>query len=235
MSARIWRNYMAAFFMAAAIHFAVLCVWKHEFNRAPEFALVDEDSSLDVNLVTAAPADATVKDSEPETVPTSLQTQTPAISSEPGLPELIVVPIPTPGAPDSTPRPISTRRAKESESYSTTTLDPRKSRMKLSPVARCWPRAGGASQGRPGYLRNPRPAYPKEARQARQEGVVMLRVSVNSAGRVTAVRIEQSSGYPTLDQSAQTTVNDQWLFKPAISNGERVAAELSVPIRFSID
>jgi protein TonB len=235
MSARIWRNYMAAFFMAAAIHFAVLCVWKHEFNRAPEFALVDEDSSLDVNLVTAAPADATVKDSEPETVPTSLQTQTPAISSEPGLPELIVVPIPTPGAPDSTPRPISTRRAKESESYSTTNSRSAKKPNETVTSSKMLARAGGASQARPGYLRNPRPAYPKEARQARQEGVVMLRVSVNSAGRVTAVRIEQSSGYPTLDQSAQTTVNDQWLFKPAISNGERVAAELSVPIRFSID
>lgn len=93
----------------------------------------------------------------------------------------------------------------------------------------------GSASARPSYLHNPHPPYPEEARRARQEGVVTLRVSIDSAGRVKAVRVERASGYPMLDQSALNTVRYRWRFKPAISNGLKVAAEVSVPIRFSLD
>lgn len=44
--------------------------------------------------------------------------------------------------------------------------------------------------------------YPKSARNARAEGKVTLTVSIDSYGRVQSRRVEESSGWPALDQAA---------------------------------
>lgn len=50
------------------------------------------------------------------------------------------------------------------------------------------------------YL-NRRKTYPAEARQARQEGVVLLRFTVDRAGNVTGAAIKRGSGHALLDRA----------------------------------
>jgi periplasmic protein TonB len=80
---------------------------------------------------------------------------------------------------------------------------------------------------------NSPPIYPREALDAGREGVVRLRVSVAADGTVESLRVEVSSGDSSLDSSALTAVR-QWRFKPAERGGVAVAAEVVVPVRFSI-
>ncbi|HRJ72949.1 MAG TPA: energy transducer TonB, partial [Terrimicrobiaceae bacterium] len=99
------------------------------------------------------------------------------------------------------------------------------------------PRAGGrpgSASAKPGYLHNPHPSYPELSRSAGHQGVVLLRVSVNERGRVTAVSLLKSSGYEMLDERARTAVQ-KWIFKPARVDGTAIATQVDVPVRFSLD
>ena len=83
-------------------------------------------------------------------------------------------------------------------------------------------------------LRNPGPAYPYLSRKAHEEGVVMLRVRVTTAGRPGEVRIDSSSGFERLDKAALDTVR-KWRFVPARQAGNPVEAWVLVPITFSLN
>lgn len=83
----------------------------------------------------------------------------------------------------------------------------------------------------PSYLRNPTPPYPKKARKRKQEGVVLLFVEVSEKGRPLKVRIKKTSGVPSLDRSALSTVK-KWRFLPALKNNIAITANVIVPIRF---
>ena len=93
---------------------------------------------------------------------------------------------------------------------------------------------GGALGGKNGRLKNPAPAYPYEAIRQDQQGVVLLEVSVDVAGRPTSVEIVQSSGFPLLDDSALRTVK-RWKFDPAHVGLIRVDAKIRIPVRFILD
>lgn len=82
-------------------------------------------------------------------------------------------------------------------------------------------------------LNNPGPKYPFQARRNKQEGVVLLKVLVTPGGRAGEVRLEQSSGFQTLDRAAMKTVR-RWRFVPASQAGKAVAAWVVVPIGFSL-
>src|SRR6185295_11789829 len=56
------------------------------------------------------------------------------------------------------------------------------------------------------YLRNPVPAYPSLARRLREQGRVLLRVHVDTAGNPDEVQLRVSSGFERLDASARETV-----------------------------
>jgi protein TonB len=95
--------------------------------------------------------------------------------------------------------------------------------------------SAGALGAKPGYLRNPHPAYPEEARAAGQQGVVTLYVRVDEQGRVASVRVSRSSGFSILDERARSTVANQWAFKPAKAGGIPIASDVIIPIRFTLD
>ena len=90
------------------------------------------------------------------------------------------------------------------------------------------------AQGAPNYLRNPAPEYPRQARMSGQEGTVILRVKVDPQGVPSEVRVSTSSGFASLDDSAETTVRRKWRFKPAAQAGRPIAADVLIPIRFAI-
>lgn len=78
---------------------------------------------------------------------------------------------------------------------------------------------------------NPAPVYPRSALEARQTGRVLVRVSIDTLGRVTAAAIHRSSGVAELDESALDAVR-QWRFRPAMKGGVAVRHEFAVPVKF---
>lgn len=84
------------------------------------------------------------------------------------------------------------------------------------------------------YLSNPSPAYPPLARRRGEEGQVLLRVLVSTAGRAAQLELQQSSGSPLLDEAAQTAVR-QWKFIPAQRGGVAVESRVLVPIVFRLE
>ncbi len=68
---------------------------------------------------------------------------------------------------------------------------------------------------------NPVPPYPAIARRLGEQGTVILRVLVAADGSAREIQIKKSSGSPTLDRSAETTIK-QWRFNPAKIDGKPV-------------
>ena len=75
------------------------------------------------------------------------------------------------------------------------------------------------------YLYAPAPTYPYAARQGREQGTVILLVSIDEAGSPVSVAIDQSSGYPILDAAAQRAVGE---FRFRVGDNR----EFRVPITF---
>ncbi|MBM3490321.1 MAG: energy transducer TonB [Alphaproteobacteria bacterium] len=86
----------------------------------------------------------------------------------------------------------------------------------------------GLAQAEPG---NPLPDYPQLSRLRGQEGRVRLAVRIDAEGRVTELRIVESSGHALLDKAAREAV-ERWRFRPATRDGRPVADEVVVPVEF---
>lgn len=84
------------------------------------------------------------------------------------------------------------------------------------------------------YFVNPKPNYPRAARQRGLEGVVRLDLDIDSEGCVTAIALAASSGAESLDRAAIQAVKD-WRFRPAMQDGRPIAARVQVPIRFELN
>lgn len=84
------------------------------------------------------------------------------------------------------------------------------------------------------YLHNPAPVYPEQSRQQGEQGRVLVRVLVTSAGTVEQVNLRKSSGYAALDSAALETVKN-WRFVPAQRGSQVVSAWVVVPISFSLE
>lgn len=83
----------------------------------------------------------------------------------------------------------------------------------------------------PNYLHRPNPIYPALSKRRQEQGKVLLRVSLDHQGAVTAIGIEQSSGYERLDQAALEAVS-KWRFLPAKRGTETIPWTVHVPIEF---
>lgn len=101
------------------------------------------------------------------------------------------------------------------------------------PNANPLPAAGESMKNRPGYLTNPKPAYPPEARRRKQQGLVVLNVFITGEGRPQRVEVAQSSGYALLDEAALTAIK-QWQFTPARVGNMAVISQVEVPVRFRL-
>jgi protein TonB len=77
------------------------------------------------------------------------------------------------------------------------------------------------------------PDYPSDALLARAEGRVLLRADVGSDGLVDDLAVEDTSGWPSMDDAALKAVR-RWRFVPARRGGVAVACQVLVPVRFSI-
>ncbi|MDH3503846.1 MAG: energy transducer TonB [Nitrospirota bacterium] len=82
-------------------------------------------------------------------------------------------------------------------------------------------------------LKTERPLYPRMAREQGWQGKVVLRARISAEGTVKHATVQESSGFPALDDSALQAVQT-WSFEPA-KNGEfSVASTVALPIRFDL-
>ena len=77
----------------------------------------------------------------------------------------------------------------------------------------------------------PSPAYPTRAKQAGQEGKVVLRVTVNQTGELESIDVRQSSGVSALDEAAQQAVR-RVRFRPYTVDGVATRAMADIPFDF---
>jgi TonB family protein len=75
------------------------------------------------------------------------------------------------------------------------------------------------------------PVYPPLARQARIQGVVVMKVQISKTGDVENIQL--FSGHPILAPSAIEAVK-QWKYKPYLLNGEPVEVETNVTVNFTL-
>jgi TonB family protein len=83
-------------------------------------------------------------------------------------------------------------------------------------------------------VRNPKPEYPRQARERGWAGTVVLRVAVRDDGSVALVSVVESSGRALLDRAAVSAVRD-WTFAPATRLGQAVEGMIDVPVVFRLE
>lgn len=102
------------------------------------------------------------------------------------------------------------------------------------------PSAGELRGLRRGYLRgvyklvDRNKRYPRIARRGRKQGLVVLSVTIDEAGKILEVRVAKSSGHGVLDRSAAETVRSlKRLPKPPGALGWS-RHKIKVPIRYTL-
>jgi TonB family protein len=79
---------------------------------------------------------------------------------------------------------------------------------------------------------SPEPEYSEEARKAKFQGSVMLRVEIDASGRVSNAHVVKHLGLG-LDQKAIDAAL-QWRFKPGTLDGKAVTVESMIEINFRL-
>lgn len=75
--------------------------------------------------------------------------------------------------------------------------------------------------------------YPSSAKRDGQEGSVIVAVYVQANGKVTEVKVEQSSGFPALDDGAVSFAKT-WRFTPGTRNGVAEATWFRTKVTFKL-
>lgn len=89
---------------------------------------------------------------------------------------------------------------------------------------------GGVSEPIPIY--KPEPEYSEEARKAKFQGVVLLRIVVDEQGRTRDIQIIRPLGLG-LDEKAIEAVQ-KWRFRPSLKDGRPVAVVANVEVNFRL-
>jgi TonB family protein len=79
---------------------------------------------------------------------------------------------------------------------------------------------------------NPAPTYSDEARKAKLQGIVVLKIIIDAKGNVSSVRLWKPLAQE-LDEQAIETVRT-WRFKPSTRNGIPVAARVLLEVTFRV-
>jgi TonB family protein len=83
----------------------------------------------------------------------------------------------------------------------------------------------------PKVLYQPLPAYTREAREAKVEGIVLLQGIVRKNGRITDLKVLRGIGFG-LDQNAVSTISNEWRFEPGTLDGAPVDVHVNLEISF---
>ena len=80
-------------------------------------------------------------------------------------------------------------------------------------------------------IRQPRPAYPEEAKAARIQGVVKLSAVIAKDGTIKS--LEVISGHPLLVASALDAVR-QWVYETTLLNGNPVEVQTQIDVNYTL-
>lgn len=94
------------------------------------------------------------------------------------------------------------------------------------------PQQTSASTTKPKFVSGRDPEYTDSAREAHIEGTVILTLTVNEKGKVTAVKVQNGLD-KGLDQKAVKAAK-RWKFEPAMVNGKPVASDINVSVDFRL-
>jgi protein TonB len=228
------RRRFVPYWISAFIHLAVIGLATALWIQPPQFAIADGRSSVEVNLVAAAP------DPTP-TPPPQPQIQEP-VETQPPKPDDVIIPVAPPVPPPLTPppqKPVVTTPVPPEPTQPMSHLVPTVAKgdgssPKPGKNATTVSSLGGVqTDAKPDYLNNPPPIYPEPSRIAKQEGTVVLEVLVTSEGSAGDVSVQASSGFSLLDQSAVTAVQ-KWRFHPATLGGMKIKSRVIIPVLFQL-
>lgn len=185
--------------------------------------------------------EATSADPVPDEEPVPLPARTSSALSRDALPltKNVSKPASLPAAASSPELATSASAASESQDAATPGNNVPQSdpgTQSFSPAASGGGDGGdesGGGESSMSYLSNPSPSYPFLSRLAGEEGMVLLRVQLDTSGLPLRVELAQSSGHARLDGSALSTVW-RWKFRAARRAGHSVRGWVQVPIRFSL-
>ena len=85
----------------------------------------------------------------------------------------------------------------------------------------------------PTKVKDVRPLFPRAAREAGVNGVVMLHAVIDTEGRMKDVRVV-SSPHPALEQAAIDAVS-QWEFVPTLLNGKAIDTPIHTGVYFDVE
>ena len=91
-------------------------------------------------------------------------------------------------------------------------------------------RVGGNAQAMK-LITQPKPMYPREAKEARIQGVVRLQAFVGKDGAVQNLNV--ISGHPLLVPAAIEAVR-QWVYEPTLLNGTPIDVETQIDVNFTL-
>jgi len=220
--------------LVVAAHAVVLFAWSPP-PQTPGVLMEEDSPGVEVELVASAdevseevpaPAEETpppppepVEQPTPE--PTPIPEEPPPQEETPEvLPEATPQATPPPKPPS--PKPPT---PKPKKSTAPPVVKPSSSSAQFAgPAGSGSPQASQAS-----FAKRPSLIYPVESRQAREEGTVLLRITVDSRGRPTNVTVIKSSGFSRLDRAA---IEGAWRCR--IRNA-KAGTTLDVPLRFDLD
>lgn len=231
-----WQRPLAVAFVAVltALLHGLLLLWYLNRPAPPVFTEAMPLPMIDIALAAPAsvPANPITPPEPPKPIIKPAEKQTkpkpvvkPKAKSE--IKKKIVKPeskptaMPPPAAPAlNQPAPVATV---PSPSVSTESKTP------STPIAKDIPANANAA-----YLNNPKPNYPRTARQRHWEGRVVLQVFVTADGRCGELSVQRSSGHEALDEAAMDAVR-QWRFVPGKHGDTAVASWVNVPIEFALE
>jgi periplasmic protein TonB len=103
-------------------------------------------------------------------------------------------------------------------------------KVEAKPAAPQRIRVGGNVQAAR-IVRQPRPAYPPLAKQARIQGTVRFTAIIAANGSIQSLQV--ISGHPLLVPSAMEAVK-QWVYQPTLLNGEPVEVVTQIDVNFTL-
>lgn len=78
------------------------------------------------------------------------------------------------------------------------------------------------------------PDYPVQSRALGEKGVVLLAITVDELGRVSAAQVTRSSGFPRLDAAAVSWMTAHWRYRPAMQNGKPIVVKTQATVTFKL-
>ena len=103
----------------------------------------------------------------------------------------------------------------------------------ISGFAAISPALAAAGREAPVPVRTVAPEYPRELRDQKVSGVVMVRCMIDEQGNVAETEVSKSSN-ETFDKFA-TDALKKWKFKPGRQDGSPVAMQVTIPVKFVAD